>query len=260
MKKFSLGIFLNISNNDRKEIGEKIKFIKTISGLNHIEIWSEADLNQEDIDWLKNELSDYELIIHGPFTALSLVSGHELINQATIEVYKKFIDQAIALNVKLMTVHTGRYPNYYNSSKATEIFNKNFQQLLSYSGNNIILTVENMQIEKGAQNGFPSLEELNNISKLIPNLNYTLDIGHCLRNGEDFYQFIRQNQNKIKNIHLHNGAKNGKDHYGLQYSGDLDLKFFLNFLNEINYQGFLTVEVLTNEDKIESVKLIRALN
>lgn len=255
---FSLGIFLNISNNDRKEIREKIKFIKTISGLSHIEIWSEAYLSSKDISWLKNELSNYKLIIHGPFTALSLVSGHKLINQTSTKIYKKFINQAIALGAKLMTVHTGRYPTYYDSSKAIELFYQNFQQLLSYAGKKLVLTTENMPIGHGAQNYLPSLEELNNIFKLIPNINYTLDVGHCLENGEDFYQFIKQNKDKIKNIHLHNGIKGGTAHYGLQHPGDLDLKFFLNFLNKINYQNFLTIEVLTNEDKIESVKLIKS--
>ncbi|MFA7676352.1 MAG: hypothetical protein WCY28_03025, partial [Candidatus Shapirobacteria bacterium] len=140
---FSLGIFLNIFNNDRNEIGEKIKFIKTISGLKHLEIWSEADLNKEDINWLKNELSGYKIIVHGPFTGLCLVSGHKLIRQSSIDIYKKFIDQAISLGSKLITIHTGKYPTYFNSQIATKLFSQNFQELVSYANNKIILTTEN---------------------------------------------------------------------------------------------------------------------
>ncbi|MFA7676459.1 MAG: sugar phosphate isomerase/epimerase, partial [Candidatus Shapirobacteria bacterium] len=250
------GIFLNIFNNDRNEIGEKIKFIKTISGLNHLEIWSEADLNKEDINWLKNELSDYQLIIHGPFTGLSLVSGHDLINKTTINIYKNFIDQAISLNAKLITIHTGKYPTYFDSQKAAEIFSQNFKELTNYANNKIVLTTENMPNKHGAQNDFPILTELTNISKLIPDINYTFDVGHCLENGEDYFEFILNNKDRIKNIHLHNAVKNGRSHYGLQLSGDLDTKKFINFLNEINYQNFLTIEVLVDQDKVESVKLV----
>lgn len=253
---YSIGIFLDIFNNDKKELEEKIKFIKTISGLDHLEIWSEAYLSKKDINWLKDQLSDYQLIFHGPFTAMSLISGHKLINQASIRIFEKFIDQAISLNAKLMTIHTGKYPVYFNSQKAINFFSKNFQELLSYAGKEIVLTIENMSYGRGAQNNFPSLEELNNFSKLIPNINYTLDIGHCLQNGEDFYQFIKENKDSVKNIHLHNGVKNGKAHYGLQLPGDLNIKYLFNFLNEINYQNFLTLEVLTNKDKIESIKLL----
>lgn len=255
--KFSLGIFLNILNLDKKQWLRDINFIKTIPGLDHLEIWSEADLSKKDIDWLKDKLSNYKLIFHGPFTAMSLISGHKLINQTSINIYKKFIDQAIALNAKLITVHTGKYPVYSNPQKATEVFSQNFKKLLSYTSKNIVLTTENMPMDHGAQNGFPSLKEFNNISQSIPNINYTLDIGHCLQNGENFYQFIIENKDKIKNIHLHNGVKNGKAHYGLQLPGNLDIKYLLNLLNKINYQNFLTLEVLDDQDKIESIKLIK---
>jgi sugar phosphate isomerase/epimerase len=258
MNKFSLGIFLNIFTNDRTELQEKIDFVKSISGLNHLEVLSEVNLSSDDISWLKTQLSDYQLIFHGPFTAMSLVSGHELINQASLTIYKKFIDQAITMGAKLMTIHTGKYPLYYDSQKATEIFVKNFSELLSYVDNKLILTTENMFSGRGAQIEFPSLKELVSISQLIPDINYTIDIGHCIRNHEDFYEFIEQNQTKIHNIHLHNASlSDKKDHFGLQLLGDLDIQRFINFLDEINYQKFLTLEVLTDEDKIESVKLIQ---
>jgi sugar phosphate isomerase/epimerase len=259
MNKFSLGVFLNIFTNDHAELQKKIDFVKNISGLGHLEILSEVDLSPDDISWLKNQLSDYQLIFHGPFTAMSLISGHDLINQASVNIFKKFIDQAVAFDAKLMTVHTGRYPIYYTSSQATEIFAKKFSELLSYADGKLILTTENMFSGRGAQVDFPSLVELVNISQLIPDINYTVDIGHCIRNDEDYCEFIRQNQSRVQNIHLHNASFSDKrDHFGLQLPGDLDTKKFIKFLNEINYQKFLTLEVLDDEDKIESVKLVQA--
>jgi len=259
MNKFSFGISLNIFTTNRQELQKNIDFVKTIPGLNHLEILSEVDLSPDDIDWIKNQLSDYQLIFHGPFTAMSLVSGHDLINQASVNIYQKFIDQAVAFHAKLMTVHTGKYPMYFTSQKAIETFAKNFQELLIYADSKLVLTTENMFSGRGAQIDFPSLKELIDISNLNSNLNYTIDIGHCIRNNEDFYEFISQNKNNIQNIHLHNASFLDKhDHFGLQLPGDLDTKKFINFLNEINYQNFVTLEVLTDEDKIESVKLVQA--
>jgi len=257
VNKFSLGIFLDIFNEDRNNLQNRINFIKSIPNLGHIEIWSEFDLSPDTIDWLKDQLYGYQIIVHGPFTGLCLVSGHKLIRQASINIFKKFIDQAISLDAKLITIHTGKYPTYFDSQIATKLFSQNFQELISYANNKIILTTENMPNKHGAQNDFPVLTELINISKLLPDINYTFDVGHCLENGEDDCEFIKNNKNRIKNIHIHNAVKNGKSHYGLQLPGDLDVKKFIIFLNEIDYQGFLTVEVLNNNDKVESIKLIQ---
>lgn len=257
--KFKVGIFLNILTSDREQWLKDINLIKTIPDLDHLEIWLEADLSPKDIDWLKKQLFNYQLIIHAPFTSMSLVSGHKLIDEASVEIIKKTIDQSIALNAKLMTVHTGKYPVYSTPQKASGIFSKNFQELITYAGKNIVLTAENMPIRRGAENHFPILEELNNLSKLVPNINYTLDVGHCIQNGEDFYKFITENKDKIKDIHFHNAIKNGKAHYGLQLPGELDFKKLIDFLNKINYQNYLTLEVLDDEDKIESIKLINNL-
>jgi sugar phosphate isomerase/epimerase len=259
MNKFSLGIFLNIFTNNKVELQSKINFIKSFPCLGHIEIWSETDLSQNTIDWLKKELSNYQIIYHGPFTALSLTSGHDLINQASIGVFKKYIDQAIKMGAKLMTVHAGKYPHYLNYQKATNKFIENFSKLLLHTNNQIILTTENMTYGLGAQIDFPLLKDLNYISNINHDINFTIDIGHCIRSNEDYYSFIKQNQINIKNIHLHNASyQNQKDHFGLQLPGDLDTKKFINFLKEIKYQGFLTIEVLTEEDKIESVKMVNS--
>lgn len=259
MNSFNLGIFLSIFTNDRIELQSKINFIKSIPGLGHIEIWSEANLAHNTIDWLKKELSNYQIIYHGPFTALSLTSGHDLINQASIGVFKKYIDQAIKMGAGLMTVHAGKYPHYFDYQKAINTFIENFSKLLLHANNQIMLVTENMTYGHGAQIDFPLLKDLNYISNINRDINFTIDIGHCIRSNEDYYSFIKQNQDKIKNIHLHNASyQNQKDHFGLQLPGDLDTKKFINFLNEINYQEFLTIEVLTDEDKIESVKMINS--
>jgi len=257
MNKFSLGVFLDVFTNDKIELQSKIDFIKSIPNLGHIEILLEVDIPPETINWLNEQLSGYQIIVHGPFMCLGFISVHDQINQTSLDIYKKSIDKSINLQAKLITIHAGKHPFYLDSQQVIELFSKNFNELVNYANNQIILTIENMPRKSDAQVHFPLLDGLDNIAQIITNINYTIDIGHCLENGEDYYKFIQENKNRIKNIHLHNAIKNGKSHFGLQLPGGLDTKKFVNFLNEIDYQGFLTLEVLTNEDKVKSIKLIQ---
>ena len=37
---------------------------------------------------------------------------------------------------------------------------------------------------------------------LLPKVRFTLDIGHCLQNEDDFLPFIKKHSSRIENIHL----------------------------------------------------------
>jgi len=258
MNKFSLGIFLDIHPEGREKWQQNIDFINSVEGINHLEIWLESNLTDDDIQFLQSKLSKYQLIIHGPFLNLSLLSDHSSVNQTSLEIFKNAIDTSVKLNAKLITVHAGKYPKFFDKQKVFSIFEENFSELTNYANNKIIVTTENMDSSHGAHISFPTVVDFSDIKKITPNVKFTLDIGHCILESSDLYYFLKTYKDDIKNIHIHNAFKNGKSHFGLQLPGDLNTKKIINFLNEIDYQGFLTIEVLTNEDKIESVKLIQS--
>ena len=217
----------------------------------------EIDLNIEEINWLKGQLLDYEIIIHAPFINLSLVSSHKQINCASVDILKSTIDIAQKLDAKLITVHGGAYPLFFEQQTVEEKFVENFGQVMEYAKGKMPITVENLSAKKGVQISYPiSPSKLTKIKSLIPDINFTLDIGHCVQNDDEFINFLISNKNSIKNIHLHNAIKNGKAHYGFHKKGDLDLRKFLNLLKEIKYSGFLSLEVLGKEDINKSWNLL----
>ena len=77
-----------------------------------------------------------------------------------------------------------------------------------------------------------------------PALGANLDLGHARCAGEDPHEAIRGLAGKIWNIHIEDIL--GTKHYHLiPGEGDMDLASYLNTLAEIDYQGFLTVELYT---------------
>ncbi|MFA6382279.1 MAG: sugar phosphate isomerase/epimerase family protein [Candidatus Buchananbacteria bacterium] len=255
---FKKGLFLNITSRNKSKWAKDIENLSNFQFLDFIEIWiEEIDLNTDEIAWLKQKLSPYEIIIHAPFINLSLISIQKSINEATINILKKSIDIGEQLNAKIITMHGGSFPLFLKQPAVKRIFVINFQQLINYADNKIEITIENTSIKKNTQISYPVLlNELSDIQSSIPNINFTLDVGHCIQNNDKFVNFLLKNKKYIKNIHLHNAIKNGTAHFGFNKKGDLKLKNFMDSLKNINYSNFLSLEILGEQDIKKSWELL----
>lgn len=255
---FKKGLFLHITSHDKNKWAEDVKNFSNFQFLDFIEVWiEEIDLSIDEISWIKKKLSPYEIILHAPFINLTLVSLHKSINRATIDILKKTLDIGKQLGAKIITIHGGAFPLFLNQHTAREIFITNFQQLINYAKNKIEIAIENISMKKITQISYPVLlDELSEIQSLIPNINFTLDVGHCIQNNDEFEDFLIKNKKYIKNIHLHNAIKKGNAHFGFNKTGDLKLQHFLTLLKDINYSNFLSLEVLGEQDIKESWELL----
>ncbi|MGA1846295.1 cobamide remodeling phosphodiesterase CbiR [Deferribacter abyssi] len=82
-------------------------------------------------------------------------------------------------------------------------------------------------------------------------VNYCVDIGHLLTNGENPFEILKKYEKKIKYIHLH-GVKNGIDHLELYH---LDKKLLLYIIDfAIEKKIGLSIELFGFK------KLLRSLN
>ncbi len=256
---FSKGLFLRLMPSHKNIWRKEVQEIKTFKNLDHIEIWAEEInlMNDEDINWLKKELSCYELIIHAPFINLSLVSSHYGINSASIDILKKTIDISQKFTAKLITFHAGAYPLFLSENDARKIFIKNFKEIIKYSACKMPIAIENISVRKSTQISYPVLlSELSRIKQDVPEILFTIDIGHCIQNGDNFSKFLIENIDIVKNIHLHNATKQGKAHYGFQKDGNLNLDKFLRLLANVHYSGYLSLEILGKEDIKKSWKIL----
>ncbi len=247
---FKKGLFLNLTSYNKDKWEEYINFLNKFNGLDFIEIWlEENDLNIREIEWIKKKLSNYEIIIHAPFINLTLISTHKEVNKASINILKKTIDIAVRLRSKVVTIHAGSYPLFLSKNEVRKTFIENFQQIIKYAANKMSIAIENVSLKKTTQISYPVLlNELSKIKSFIPDINFTIDVGHCVQNNDSFLKFLKNNKNSIKNIHLHNAIKNGQAHFGFQKKGDLNLEEFIIFLKKINYNNFLSLEILEKED------------
>lgn len=251
---FKKGLFLHITSKDTRQWEKDIKSLSNFKRLDFVEIWvEEINLEVAEIKWLKEALSDYEIVLHAPFINLSLVSSHDSINSASVLILKKTVDLAVSIGAKLITVHGGSYPLFQELADTEKRFVKNFNDLMNYAKGKVIISVENTSVQKTTQISYPThLNDLDRIKPSIPTIKFTLDIGHCIQNGDDYVNFIKLNNDQITNIHLHNAIRGGSAHYGFQRDGGLNLSEVISVLREIHYSKYLSLEILENKDKIKS--------
>jgi len=254
----SKGVFLNIVSNNRNDISERINFLNKLDGLQHVEIWMEsADWTDQDAKWLAGELKGLDIIVHAPFISFSLVSDYDLINNASLQALKKAADLTAVMQGKLMTIHVGRRPLYMDVAQARTKAVPYLKELYNYVADRFILAIENLPQSGGTNPRYPvELDELDQLSALVPGLKYTIDIGHCFQNKEEYHDFFRQSVDKIANLHVHNAFSGGQAHFGFQKPGDLDLSEFKNFLAEIGYAGYFTLEILDDIDITKSWEML----
>lgn len=245
----SFGLFLNIISTDRGAIEQRIDFLKSMENLGHVEVWLEhGDWTKEDSRWLKKKLNKLEVLVHAPFINFSFVSTHKQINEAAFEALKQTCDHVEILGGKVMTLHVGRKPFYLSNDQARNIAVPYLDKLIGYIDGKFDLTVENLPTNSGTTLRYPaSLEELENVVKMVPQLKVTVDIGHCIQDEDPYEEFFTNYFTRISNIHVHNALKKGRAHFGFGTSGDLNLRDFLSFLKRIGYSNYFTLEILGDE-------------
>ncbi len=90
------------------------------------------------------------------------------------------------------------------------------------------------------------------LSRALPDVAITLDVGHCVQNGEDPAVVFSEFSEQVRNIHLHDARRGGRAHMALG-EGDLDLESLLQTLESSAYSGFLTIETLGADALTQSV-------
>lgn len=88
-----------------------------------------------------------------------------------------------------------------------------------------------------------------------PALGINFDLGHFFCVGEDPAELIKKWGNRIDHIHLEDIADNRKHQHLLPGTGAIDFPKIFRALKEINYQGWVTVELYPyQESPVETAK------
>jgi len=253
---YKLGTFIKMTHSGCA-YEDQIRFVKTLAGLKSVEIWMEKlDLQENEIIGAKTLLDGIDILIHAPFVNISLISCHDEINTESIKIQKNLLKIAKKISAKSITLHAGSYPNFFTTDEVREIAIKNIKILLRESS---IFTLENISVGKKVNISYPTeLSELAFLKKKIPELTFTIDIGHAIKNGnskdeiEDFFMLYKDS---ILDIHLHDAVNGGRDHTALG-TGSLDIDWFFNLLYRCKYSNYINLEMLNNKDVEDSWKLL----
>jgi len=257
---YSKGVFLYTAPKDKKCWKEQINFINSLPNVNHVEVWIEESLNRSEINFLKSLLKNYNVLIHGPFVHLSLISPHQEVREITIKRYLQTLKVAKILGAKLVTLHAGTKIKFLSQKQAIKILIPSLRKLRKNYKGKIPFTIENLPPESGGvRDHYPaSLKDLSYLKKLLPWLNFTVDIGHAFQSRENLDKisnFLRKYKNSVLDIHLHDATLNREAHLALG-KGELNLDKFFRLLKEINYNNYVSLETVTKEDTYNSWKKI----
>lgn len=220
------------------------------AGFDYFELLPE---NQEvySLPEIKKFFAHHEVILHAPFTSLNLLSSSELIRQASYKHLKNVLSPLREhFHPNVITLHLGSVPFFnqtYNFDYAEKLYTL-FPEL----------AVENMPLKTNIWNMiYPSNET--DLKYLLKNskFNLTFDVGHWAKQGLDVYSFIELYGKRMKHIHIHDTV-NGKDHQVLG-TGTLKLKKFLNALYAIDYAGYVSIELASDnvDGAIRSLEVLR---
>ena len=96
------------------------------------------------------------------------------------------------------------------------------------------------------------------LDKLIERYNFSvcLDVGHLLRYGFSLPDFLKKYYDKIRIAHLHNSIGE-QDHKGLVHPLSQEHSYLLDYLQEHDYTGVLTLEVFNEADFFSSYTLVK---
>jgi len=128
-----------------------------------------------------------------------------------------------------------------------EHFENSLEELTSYAEkNNVLIAIEyepGLLIEN-------SKDVLTILSNGFKNVGLNLDVCHAAVLGENITQIIKEFRKKIFHTHI-SDCKDKKHYHLIPGLGSVDFKAMYNAFQEINYEGFLTVELYTYAAKPE---------
>jgi sugar phosphate isomerase/epimerase len=230
---------------------DAVKRLEQLPSLDHIEVWLEHLPSTSEIRTIKDMLRGVPLIVHGPFIHTSLVSHIPEIVRVTERRFEEAVDVASKLQARVITFHAGPYPLFEAKNAVLENLATRFAKFSELV--DPIATLENMPIKNYGTTREPigKLSDYEDILRFLPKLRFTLDIGHCLQNGDDFVPFIRRYCERIENIHVHDGVQGGRAHLRFGY-GRLDLLSLIDVLVRVGFEKSVSLETISWEDTSSS--------
>ena len=176
----------------------------------------------------------------------SLIDPDPAARELRINYVKEVINLAVELGVKNVCTATGRLEKGVPPEQAMTWLKEGFEKILFNAERKPQVRV-GIEYEPGFFLGDAAtvtrfLNEMDH-----PLLGVNLDIGHVVCVGDDITETVKSLGPRIWNLHLEDIK--GTEHYHLiPGQGDIDFAVLRKALDEIAYEGFLTLELYPYKD------------
>jgi len=247
-------------NDPSKPLMDEVRLFKSF-GLDYVELTVEApEATPEKVERYLDELSEAGLpfVGHMPWF-FQITSPYGRVREAFILEAVRVLDAAARLKMPYVTVH----PDFLKLKRRTEdIISLTVDSLSRLSAEasdrGVKLCFENFEREH------ISADELQKIFDALPDLWFTLDVGHAFMgagNIEHIRQLIGRFKGRLLNVHMHDNFGVKDDHLPLG-AGRLDYQSVVRELKAAGYGGNMTLEIhSTDRDyiRISREKLLKIL-
>ncbi|MEV4538152.1 sugar phosphate isomerase/epimerase family protein [Asanoa sp. NPDC049518] len=248
---WSQGFFLNVVDDDPAPVAEALAGSADLDRIGHVEVWLEwVPGTPAQVSKLAKLLSGMRVVVHAPFVGLSLVGPAKELRLASEMCLSRAHSVACDLGAELITMHSGAAFFRTDRTEAHDRLAESLVRLGAAITDGPIMTIENMAVRHGVTYE-PVVEPADFTALLarVPDLRFTLDVGHALQSGIDPRAFFRDHGPVISNIHLHDGIPKGRAHLPLG-EGELNLSSLAPDLAA--YAGFVGIEVFGWEGVVSS--------
>lgn len=175
----------------------------------------------------------------------SLCNARREVRNQRIGYTKQLIDLAAMVNAKNISITSGRCLPENPPDQAINHLINSLMEIMDYAERREINV--GIEYEPGLliENG----KELSELIQIVGSnrLGANLDLGHADVIGEDIPALLSSLKSRIWNIHLEDIADH-KHYHLIPGKGNIDFNQLFNHVKQIEYTGFITVELYTYSD------------
>lgn len=225
---------------------ENIELCERI-GLNFIELNMDLPYCFPDrINWEKfNQCKNIELTVHLSETLEIGDINEEARKQQIALIKQQILIFKHKANIKKYNLHLNKGVYFTLPDKKLYIYEKYENDYLK-SIENSFKELSEFAVEQSVSICFENVRTTPSILKAFkkivkyPNLYYTLDVGHDMKNGGEAGKLFMENPSQIKHMHIHDF--DGKTDHAELGIGKLDVKKYLDFCKDNNIYAVIEVK------------------
>lgn len=179
----------------------------------------------------------------------SIITADDQQREWRIEYTKRAIDLAALTDAPAVCLATGRPLPGNPPERAREYLLDSLDSILEYAeGNGVDVGIE-FEPELLVECTEEVLELIAEVGR--DSLGINLDIGHAAVYGEDLTGTIHRSAGHITGVHVEDivGGVRGKHYHRIPGDGDIDFRAVFDALDDIDYDGFATLELYTYPDR-----------